>query len=60
MFCKKCGEEIGESNYCPKCGEKAESKGETSTSETMIAIAKALFWLALTAYSSYYCAGLFL
>ena len=26
-FCKKCGADIGDSKYCPKCGEPVEAEG---------------------------------
>lgn len=26
MFCKKCGADIGDARYCPKCGEAVEEE----------------------------------
>ena len=26
MFCKKCGADIGDARYCPKCGEPAQEE----------------------------------
>ena len=28
MFCQKCGTDIGDAKFCPKCGEKASGDGE--------------------------------
>jgi len=27
MFCKKCGSDVGESKFCPSCGEAVDSVG---------------------------------
>ena len=34
MFCYKCGKEIGESNFCPFCGEKNTFVQEEQTKPT--------------------------
>ena len=33
MFCKKCGQEIGEANFCGSCGEKAKMEKESYKNE---------------------------
>lgn len=30
MYCKRCGNEVNEGEFCPNCGEKADSTQERS------------------------------
>ena len=46
MFCKKCGADIGDAQYCPQCGEASEVVGSAPapvyTGKTVNKIAYAL------------------